>query len=63
MDSFPSSIPDIIVEEESQDGVKGRSSVDISSWEFDNLHSKSDVDIFLSLSQNNTPGISTYLYI
>ena len=63
MDSFPSSIPDIIVEEESQDGVKGRSSVDISSWEFDNLHSKSDVDIFLSLSQNNTPGIFTYLYI
>lgn len=56
MDSFPSSIPDIIIEEEPQDGVKGRSSVDISSWEFDTLHSKSDVDIFLSLSQNNTPG-------
>ena len=60
MDSFPSSIPDIIIEEEPQDGVEGRSSVDISSWEFDTLHSKSDVDIFLSLSQNNTPGIYTY---
>ena len=63
VDSFPSPIPELIVEEEDNEsdtieggGDRRPSSVDITSLEYENLSIPHDTDVFLSLSQNYSIG-------
>ena len=63
VDSFPSPIPELIVEEDNESdtneeggGVRRPSSVDMMSLEYENLSVPNDTDVFLSLSQNYSTG-------
>ena len=63
VDSFPSPIPELIVEEDNESdtneeggGVRRPSSVDMMSLEYENLSALHDTDVFLSLSQNYSTG-------